>query len=300
MPASEKLKIAQIADLVVTSFTMTGCSPLGLLVVVGHADHDAKGAAFEQQVSDERATSVSAALATAMIDLWKARKLGVFPSGSIKFEKSGIGAKQPDILNIPNVRDRTLNRRVEIKVRLRGAPIPPKDTFETRVARFLKLLTTNKVDPDPRGKRTERAKCILGKILLPGILDVFVDGTASNQQVGPHRVPGNLCSFSGKYDPPAISDADFAKFLGTVNVVLKGPGFGPTKSDAEILRGLSGLILMINEGIIKVERYITVNSSDFGYVGDKTRGNRLSSIFADHLKDPNSIYSCYSDFTGNE
>jgi hypothetical protein len=123
---------------------------------------------------------------------------------------------------------------------------------------------------------------------------------AANQTVGPHKVGGNLCSFEGKYDPPAISNADFAKFLGTVNSVLKGPGFGPTVPDATILSGLSGLIFMINEGIIRVERYITLNSSAFGYVGDKTRGTRLSSIFADHLNDANSIYSCYKDFHGNE
>jgi hypothetical protein len=57
---------------------------------------------------------------------------------------------------------------------------------------------------------------------------------------------------------------------------------------------------MINEGIIRVERYITLNSSDFGYVGDKTMGTRLSAIFADHLNDESSIYSCYKDFRGNE
>jgi hypothetical protein len=111
---------------------------------------------------------------------------------------------------------------VEIRVRHRGAPIPPPDTLDARVARFLKLLSTNKVDPDPSGKRTERARCIVGKIRRSGILDVFVDGTTANQSVGPHRVSGNLCSFQGKYDPPPISNTDFAKFLGTVSSVLKG------------------------------------------------------------------------------
>src|SRR5262249_19194799 len=138
------------------------------------------------------------------------------------------------------------------------------------------------------------------KIRQEGILDVFVDGTAANQTVGTKRVGGNLCSFTGNYDPPQLSETEFAKFLGTVSSVLKGPGFAPTVPDEKILQGLSGLIFMINEGIIRVERYITLNSSDFGYVGDKTRGTRLSSIFADHLNDEKSIYSCYKDFKGNE
>jgi hypothetical protein len=85
-----------------------------------------------------------------------------------------------------------------------------------------------------------------------------------------------------------------------VSSILKGPGFAPTVSDEQILKGLSQMIFMINEGIVRVERYITLNSSDFGYTGDKTRGTKLSSIFADHLDDENSIYSCYKDFHGGE
>jgi hypothetical protein len=57
---------------------------------------------------------------------------------------------------------------------------------------------------------------------------------------------------------------------------------------------------MINEGIVRVERYITLNSAGERYTGDRTRGTRLSSIFADHLEDQNSIYSCYRDFHGGE
>jgi hypothetical protein len=302
LPQAERDKISRIADLVVASFTTPGCVPLGQITVVGHADKDFHGAAFEKKVSDERAQSVAAALSTAIIKAFRARKIGHLAKGAIAFLPSpiGIGATQPDPANVPRVTDRTLNRRATIQLRQRGAPVPPPDTFDARVERFLRLLATNKVVPDPSGKRTERAKCILGKIRRPGILDLFVDGTAANQTVGPHKVGGNLCSFEGKYDPPVLSNADFAKFLGTVNSVLKGPGFGPTVPDDKILSGLSGLIFMINEGIIRVERYITLNSSDFGYVGDKTRGTRLSSIFADHLNDANSIYSCYKDFHGNE
>jgi hypothetical protein len=302
LPQAERDRIGRIADLVVASFTTPGCVPLGQIIVLGHADQDFHGVAFEKKVSNERAQSVAAALSSAIIKAFKARKIGRLTKGAIAFLPSpaGVGATQPDPANVPRVTDRTLNRRVTIQVRQRGAPVPEPDTFDARVERFLKLLATNKVVPDPLGKRTERAKCILGKIRRPGVLDVFVDGTAANQTVGPHKVGGNLCSFEGKYDPPAISNADFAKFLGTVNSALRGPGFGPGVPDNKILAGLSELIFMIDEGIIRVERYITLNSSDFGYVGDKTRGTRLSSIFADHLSDANSIYSCYKDFHGNE
>jgi hypothetical protein len=302
LPGSEQDKVTQIAKTIVTSFVTPGCVPLGQITIIGHADKDFHGAAFEKQKSDERALNVAVGLSSALIKGFKDHGIGHLARGAVAFIPSpaGVGATQPDAANIPHEKDRTLNRRVEIHVRQRGAPVPPPDTFDRRIARFQALLKTNKVDPDPSGKRTDRARCILGKMLRPGILDLFVDGTAANETVGTQRVAGNLCSFQGTYDPPAISDADLSKFLGTVSVVLKGPGFAPTVPDNKILSGLSGLIFMINEGIVRVERYITLNSSDFGYTGDKTRGNRLSSIFADHLNDENSIYSCYKDFHGNE
>jgi hypothetical protein len=304
LPGLEQQKISQLAELIVTSFITPGCIPLGQIAIIGHADKDFHGPVFEKKVSSERATSVAAALSSAIIAGFKKRGIGHVAKGAIAFIPSptGVGATQPDPANIPRVTDRTLNRRVEIHVRQRGAPVPPPNTLNRRIARFLKLLQSNKVDPDPSGRRTGRARCILNKMLRPGVLDLFVDGTAqaNNVIVGTQKVSGNLCSFPGNYDPPPLSTTDLAKFLGTVSSVLKGPGFAPAVPDNKILIGLSALIFMINEGIIRVERYITLNSSDLGYVGDKTRGTRLSSIFADHLNDENSIYSCYKDFHGNE
>lgn len=301
LPQAERDKIDKLADLVVGSFTMVGCQPLGQISIVGHADRDVHGPQFEKKISDERATSVAAALAKAIKDKWIARKMGRFQRGAIAFLPSpqGVGATQPDPLS-RKMNDRTLNRRVEISIRPRGAPVPPADTCETRIARFLKLLETRRVDPDPTGKRTERARCILRKICRSGTLDVFVNGLASNETIAGRFIGEKLVSWNGNYDPPQLSQADILKFLGTVSSILKGPGFSPSQSDEQILKGLSQLILMINEGIVGVERYITLNSSDFGYVGDKTRGTRLSSIFADHLDDENSIYSCYKDFHGGE
>ncbi len=301
LPQAEQDKIDRLADLVVSSFSAVRCPPLGQISIVGHADRDFHGQQFEKKISDERATTVAASLATAIRNKWIARKMGAFPQGAIAFIPSphGVGATQLDPLST-KMNDRTLNRRVEISIRPCGAPVPPADTCELRIARFLRLLETRRVDPDPTGKRTERARCILRKICRPGILDLFVNGLASNQTIAGRFIGEKLVSWNGKYDPPQISQTDFIKFLGTVSSILKGPGFSPSKSDDQILKGLSQLILMINEGIVRVERYITLNSSDFGYVGDQTRGRRLASIFADHLNDENSIYSCYKDFHGGE
>ncbi|MEO7205525.1 MAG: hypothetical protein ABI145_01775 [Steroidobacteraceae bacterium] len=300
LPPSEISKVAQLVDLIVTSFVTPGSIPFGQITIVGHADKDFHGAAFEQEVSVHRAIAVQNALRDGIIRGLKQHGISHLVSGSIAFSTKGVGSRDPDPSNLPRTTQRILNRRVEVKLHRLGAPLPPRDTFESRIGRFLNLLKTRKVDPDPTGRRTSRSVCILGKMLRPDVLDLFVDGTAENEIIGSQRVTGNLCGFTGNYDPPVISATDLLKFLGTVRTVLDGPGFGPTVSDARILSGLSELIFIINEGIIRVERYITLNTSDFGYTGDKTRGLRLSSIFADHLNDPASIYSCYRDFHGNE
>lgn len=298
LPASEKAKIDELADLIVTSFARQGCVPFRRVAIIGHADRDWHGPKYETEVSFKRANAVAAALTAAVRALWDARRTGPPPKGGVEWRTLGKGAKQ--MIAPPY---RPANRRVEIALIAEGPPIPPPptpDPFEGRIRRFLELLKTRRVDPDPTGKRTERARCILGRMLNPKVLDVFVDGTASNQQIGKRFIGENLCSWQGNYDPPQLAEADLLKFLGTVRSILKGPGFAPSVSDEQILKRLSQLIFMINEGIVRVERYITLNSAGDRYTGDKTRGMRLSSIFADHLDDQNSIYSCYKDFHGGE
>jgi hypothetical protein len=208
LPQPERDKVAKLAELVAKSFTVTGSTPLGQITVVGHADRDSHGAALEQKVSGERAQSVAAALAKAIVAEFKARKLTHSP-GFIAFLPSphGEGARIPDPANVPMVRDRLLNRRVEVIIKTRGAPVPEPDTFEKRINRLIKLLATRRVEPDTTGTRTARAKCILPKFLKPGVVDVFVDGSVANQTINgmtpkSHEciIPGRNVGWLGNYD----------------------------------------------------------------------------------------------------
>jgi hypothetical protein len=296
LPLSEREKINRLADVVVTSFSKQGCIPLGQITVVGHADKDQRGPQFELRVSEERATTVSAALAKAIMALWRQRRMGKFARGAVAFSKRGVGATVPDRSNRPVVRDRTQNRRVEVTITPRGTAVPPPDTFEIRIRRLRALLRSRTVDPDPRGKRTPRARCVMEKVQNPTFNAVFVNGTASNERVGRFYVPGFLCDWPGNYDPPPLPFDDMKKFLGDLKAIIRGPGFAPGQSDEQILRLLSQTMFMISDGIVRVQRYITLQSAADTYTGDKT----LNSLFSDHLDDPLSLYSCYKDFTGNE
>lgn len=122
LPPLERQKISDTADLVVSSFAVTGCVPLGQIEVIGHADHDRHGKEFEHKVSEERARSVGASLSTAIIDRWKRRHMGPFRKGAIAFSIVGVRATEPDAQGAA-IRER--NRRVVVSVSPMGVPVPP-------------------------------------------------------------------------------------------------------------------------------------------------------------------------------
>jgi hypothetical protein len=319
LPRPEQDKISQISELIVSSFTRPGCVPLGQIMIVGHADKDAHGVDFEKKVSNERATSVAAALSAAVIAGFKKHGVGHLAPGAIAFMPSptGVGAVQPDAANLPTVKDRTLNRRVVIQVRQRGAPVPLPDTLERRVKRALKILETKGLKGDP-GQRKPRAVCLLNKMLKTDVVDLFVDGLQTNKRIGTQDVRGPTAGFDGRYDgapvppgplgllsgakpSPPLPDSEFVKLLGTVSSELKGSNWAPGLRDDDILEFLDVVVLeKIYRGILYVERYLATQVHFSGqYIGDKAR-IRCHSLYSDHFDDDNNIYNCWKGYTGGE
>jgi hypothetical protein len=177
LPPSEQPTIDRLADIVADSFDPENTTaPLGRITVIGHADKDPLGAAFEKKVSDERALTVAAALAKAIIERLKKRLPQPPPKGAIAFDPAphGVGATQPD----PNaVHDRRLNRRVVVTVDFRGAP-PVKPVTITKVKFWLNAFIPAQISgltvPVPGGIHE-------GKTMLPGppLLDFFLTDNRS-------------------------------------------------------------------------------------------------------------------------
>jgi hypothetical protein len=121
----ERGKIDQLSELIVGSFATPGCTPLGQISIVGHADNDYHGPAFEQRVSEQRAQSVAASLKGAIAENWQRRGLAGSWTNSIRFEPApyGVGAREPDPANVPKEAKGLLNRRVIIKLRRSSAPV---------------------------------------------------------------------------------------------------------------------------------------------------------------------------------
>jgi hypothetical protein len=308
LPKAEQDKIDHLADLIVSSFAQSALPPYRNVIIVGHADKDWQGAKLEDTVAGNRAEAVEEALTNKVLDLWDDRHMGPPPTGGVEWQTSSKGAEE--MIAAPY---HSQNRRVVVRLIRSGppvlpVPVPVVDNLRVRIERAVKLLDTIGVKPDSTGKRTSRTRCMLEKLKPPAadpnkkpanILDLFVDGTASNDTVNGFKVGFWLVSWAGNYDPPPVSATDLLKFTGMLESVLRTSACAPSASDDTVLKTLSALNYMITHGIVRIQRYITHNATSFGYSGDHTR-NKLNTIIADHLNDANSIYSCFKDYTGGE
>lgn len=307
------LRIAR--DIVSSSETN---SPIVAVLVVGHADVALreplpKRAAFEQGKSQERADSALKAIT----DEIKAQSPGQADNilSVVKRKTQGVGSTQRLMLNPVSESQRRINRRVEVFLsQCILPPEPPKDdTLEKRIERVLKLLATRKVEGDVSGRRTNRAKCILPKLLKPGVIDIFVDGSVANQTINGmtpkfHEclIPGRNAGWLGNYDgtKKPMADSEFIKFLSRLKPIIQGPGFAPDIADDQMLRVLGQVIQNIDEGINMVDNYVTrmgLMSDPLvkklfkidGFAGDVARRKLQKLYSVDKLTDENNIYSCY-------
>lgn len=181
LPKSEQDKVDQLADQIVSSFAQTVLPPFRSVIIDGHADKDWHGEKLENAVSFARAQAVQRALTIKVRQLWEQRKMGPPPPGGVVWDVNGKGAKH---MIAPAYSPQ--NRRVVVLLIRTGAPLPPPpapDTLDRRIDRLLELLATRKVAHDATGMRTDHAKCMLPKLLRPGVIDIFVDGGIANETI---------------------------------------------------------------------------------------------------------------------
>ncbi len=289
LPKEERDKIAKIAELVVTSFTTVGCVPLGQITIIGHADKDFHGVEFEKKVSDDRATSVAAALGKAIVDLFKSRNIKRIPNGAIAFDPKGVGATVPDPVNVPRVTDRAKNRRVEIRIRPRGTPVPPPppDPKTETAARLGKAVEILKRRAMPGGRvQTDRVRCIFDKLKdNPNVNDRFVDGDLNIVRVRGQLVNG-LQDINRNYGFLTAQDREVF-FSNAKPIVLSFPGFATTASDDVVIRAIDALDRRILKAIGFLDAHLGIN----GIASDNTKvvlNNEITRLQGD----ANSIYSC--------
>jgi hypothetical protein len=126
IPSGQQKIIDELADLIVSSFAQSNCPPFRSVLFVGHADKDWHGAAFEEEVSKERARTVQKALTNKVRKLWADRRMGPPPAGGVAWEERGEGSKH--MIAPPY---HSANRRVVVTLTRSGAPVKP--VTETKV-----------------------------------------------------------------------------------------------------------------------------------------------------------------------
>jgi hypothetical protein len=287
LPPTEQSKIDQLAELIVTSFASPRSTPLGKITIVGHADHDFHGAAFEKKVSDERALTVAASLGIALKKAALARGITTF-AGAIAFDPPphGVGATQPAK---DAARDRTKNRRVEIELSPRGAPIPPpppdpKTETTQRLDRSLDVINRRGMPSGP--VQTSRVKCIFEKLRNnPNVKDRFVDGDLTLVRIRGQLVNG-LQDINRNYG--FLTEEEREVFFEKAKaVVLSVRDFGKDATDDDVIRAADGL----DRRILKARGFIDAHLGINGIASDGTKV-LLNDEITRLQGDPDSIYSC--------
>lgn len=110
LPAPMQQRLSALATRIRASFR-PGCRPFTLVRIVGHADRDRRGAAFERDVSRRRAEEVERTL----------RALVGPPASRIRFLREAAGATRLVVTNPVTEEQRRENRRTEVVVGL-GVP----------------------------------------------------------------------------------------------------------------------------------------------------------------------------------
>jgi hypothetical protein len=309
LPKPEQDKLDQLADLIVSSFAQSDLPPFRRVTIVGHADKDWHGAAWENTVSFNRASEVEEELTARVRALWEKRNMGPPPQRGIDTLKEWKGSDQ---LIAPPFDPR--NRRVEITLFRDGPPIPPPppaENLQGRVTRLLKLLESQKLPGDSSGLRTSRAKCMLSKLTQPGVIDIFVDGSVANQTINgktpkPEEclIYGRNAGWLGNYDSKKkqMDQPELNKFTRTVRPIINT--INSDQTDDHALEVLAAVIQNIDDGMNMVDMYIArMGMMDDplvklllkfeGFAGDVAR-KKLQSLYRNHLNDQNNIYSCWA------
>lgn len=124
LPESERRKIDLVAERIVASFRPGSLPVLGILFV-GHADQDlARGAAFEREVSLERAERAREAVCRAVQRRAGAGLLALQVK-SVVMRTAGVGAAQRLFTHPINEPQRAANRRVVMFIAEGATPVEP-------------------------------------------------------------------------------------------------------------------------------------------------------------------------------
>lgn len=243
------------------------------VAVIGHADFDSQGTAFEVGVSSDRAAGAERTV-EAFYD--QAANLVLLPADKrrlVRFSTVGVGTQRPVFVNPANEEERKANRRVEIVFNV--TPLPPPDPREKFQSCVRALATAGPPGP------VRRMSCVCNKLLQPSppyVKDYFYDFRAAQQA---RAGAGAMSQFS--------ADQMSAFYRGFMLFIRQQIANISDGSDVDLVTGL-----------IQLDDSIGRNLTDFLQQAQLNAGPFEHSVAVDitrRMQDPNSTYSCYAGYS---
>lgn len=242
------------------------------VMVIGHADFDAKGREFELGVSRERAAGAESAAEAVFNQEADARRIPQDRRKLVRFSAIGIGTQRPVNPNPVDEEQRKANRRVEIVFTSTPVPVPdPRATYQSCL-RVLKAAA-----PGPARRMT----CVCNKLLQqppPVVKDYFYDFQAARQL---RAGAGAMSQFT-----PQQMKAFYGGFMLFMSKQIAQLS---TASDPDLATGL-----------IQIDDLVGRNLSDFLTQADQGAGPFERTVSIDILKrmqEPNHTYSCFAGYS---
>lgn len=241
--------------------------------VFGHADFDAKGRAFETDVSRERALGAETALRALVQEESAKVGLPVSRLQSIHYTVMGLGTARPVFSQPRSEDERKANRRVDFVMTV-STPQPP--VAESLFQRCVRLLTGG-TPPGP----VRRMTCACNKFLQqsPRVQDSHYDFRATLQIPGTGGIPS--------LTPEQWDVAIRGMVLHMRQDIAKASDGFSDPDFANNLRTLDDT----------VGRNINDFHSQLGGVETSLFHRVINADIQARMADPNHVYSCYAGYS---
>jgi hypothetical protein len=244
------------------------------VIVIGHADFDAQGRAFEDKVSDERALGAASALNHFVDQEAALTMLSDELKNRLYIASVGVGTLHPVVLRPQNEEDRKANRRVEIQWEVQDHPPAPPFRFDDCVR-----VLAGQSPPGP----TRRMTCVCQKLQAgSNVKSYYYRYEAHNIIPGAAGLP-HLTDDQWE----AARKALFGYFRHDISSINRVAGL----SDAQKAEALKALDLQVGTDIYNWSTKI---------VAEGAMGNLEQAVLSDikdRMADPNHTYSCYAGYS---
>ncbi|MCU1349656.1 MAG: hypothetical protein JWO56_2686 [Acidobacteria bacterium] len=254
---------------------LVGAASTGVSVdvmIIGHADFDAQGRAFEITVSRNRASSAEQAIETFFNQAADAAALPVDRRRLVRISTLGVGTQRPVNPRPVNEEQRKANRRVELVFITTPPPPPdPRAKFENCVR-----VLAGAAPPGP----ARRMSCVCSKLLQqppPFVKDYVYNFHAA------------LLARAGAGDMSQFTTEQMSALYRGFMLFVRHQIDSVSGSDPDVRAGLFSIDDSIGSDLDQFISQAELGAGPFEKI--------VSIDILKRMQDPNHIYACYAGYS---